>query len=122
METLKQKVEAFNKLITADETVKAMELYYAGDVALQENEEAPRGGKQACMAREIALLAKFDLIIEITRQAIDEAGGVVFSEYMMTITDKSNGNVMHRKEISVQQWENGLIKTEKFYYNQAALL
>lgn len=122
METLKQKVDAFNRLITADETVKAMELYYADDVTLQENEEAPRAGKQACMTREIAALAKFGLALEITNQAIDEAGGVVFSEYLMTITDKSNGKVMHRNEISVQQWENGLIKTEKFYYNQAALL
>lgn len=122
MDTLKHKVEGFNKLVTSGETVRAMELYYADDVSLQENEEPPRTGKQACIIREKAALAKFDLVVKITKQAIDEASGVVFSEYTMIITDKLNAKEMLRKEISVQQWENGLIKNEKFYYNQASLL
>lgn len=122
MDTLKDKVEAFNQLITNDETVKAMELYYTDDVELQENESAPRIGKQACIIREKAVLAKFGLVLEITKQAIDDINQVVFSEYSMAITNKEDGKVTNRQEISVQQWENGLIKKEKFYYNQGSLL
>ena len=122
MDTLKDKVEAFNQLITNDETVKAMELYYTNDVELQENESAPRIGKQTCIIREKAVLAKFGLVLEITKQAIDDINQVVFSEYSMAITNKEDGKVTNRQEISVQQWENGLIKKEKFYYNQCSLL
>ena len=122
MSTLKDNVEAFNQLITNDETVKAMELYYSDDVELQENETTPRAGKQACIIREKAALAKFDLVVEITKQAIDDVNQVVFSEYLMVITNKEDKKVTHRQEISVQQWENGLVKKEKFYYNQPPLL
>jgi predicted DNA-binding protein YlxM (UPF0122 family) len=77
METIKDKVEAFNRLITHDETVKAMELFYTDDVELQENEDVPRAGKQACIEREKAALSKFGLAIEIIKQAIDDVNGVV---------------------------------------------
>jgi predicted DNA-binding protein YlxM (UPF0122 family) len=122
MSTLKDKVEAFNHLITNDETVKAMELYYSDDVELQENETTPRAGKQVCIIREKAALAKFDLVVEITKQAIDGVNQVVFSEYAIVITNKEDHKIIHRQEISVQQWENGLVKKEKFYYNQPSLL
>jgi hypothetical protein len=39
----------------------------------------------------------------------------------MNITNKENQQITYRTEISVQQWKSGLIKKEKFYYNQAAL-
>ncbi|MBB6111489.1 hypothetical protein [Mucilaginibacter lappiensis] len=119
MNTLKDKVEAFNQLITNDKTVPAMELFYNDEVELQENEANTTTGKQNCIAREKFLLGKFDLALVITKQAIDEINQVVFSEYEMTITDKGNQKVMHRTEISVQQWEKGLVKKEKFYYNEA---
>ena len=119
MSTLKDKVEAFNQLITTDQTVKAMELFYAEEVELQENEAAPTTGKQNCISREKFLLGKFGLALVITKQAIDEANQLVFSEYEMTITNKEDQKLMYRTEISVQQWENGLVKKEKFYYNEA---
>jgi hypothetical protein len=122
MSTLKDKVAAFNQLITHNETVKAMEFYYADEVELQENEATPRKGKQACIARELAALAKFALAIEITKQAIDEINQVVFSEYLMTIVNMEDQKITYRTEISVQQWQNGLITKEKFYYSQQALL
>lgn len=119
MSTLKDKVEAFNQLITTDKTVQAMELFYSEEVELQENEATPTVGKQNCITREKFLLGKFGLALVITKQAIDEVNQVVFSEYAMTITSLADQKLMYRTEISVQQWENGLIKKEKFYYNEA---
>ncbi|NHA05427.1 hypothetical protein G7092_16575 [Mucilaginibacter sp. HC2] len=119
MSTLKDKVEAFNQLITNDKTVQAMELFYSEEVELQENEATPTIGKQNCITREKFLLGKFGLALVITKQAIDEVNQVVFSEYEMTITSLADQKLMYRTEISVQQWENGLIKKEKFYYNEA---
>ncbi len=119
MSTLKDKVEAFNQLITTDKTVQAMELFYSEEVELQENEAASTVGKQNCITREKFLLGKFGLALVITKQAIDEVNQVVFSEYDMTITSLADQKLMYRTEISVQQWENGLIKKAKFYYNEA---
>ncbi|MGN8072321.1 hypothetical protein [Mucilaginibacter sp. 22184] len=124
MNELKDKVEVFNRLITTDQTVKAMELFYAEEVELQENEAVPTTGKQNCISREKFLLGKFGLALVITKQAIDEANQVVFSEYEMTITNKNKEDqkLIYRTEISVQQWENGRVKKEKFYYNEAKSL
>ncbi|MDN5285661.1 MAG: hypothetical protein JWR38_1935 [Mucilaginibacter sp.] len=122
MNTLKEKVQTFNQLIINDETVKAMEVFYADEVELQENEATPRAGKEACIVREKAALAKFGLGLEILKQAIDEENQVVFSEYLITITNKATQKVSYRNEISVQQWKNGLVTKEKFYYNETQLL
>lgn len=116
---LKEKVQTFNQLIINDETVKAMEVFYADGVELQENETPPRAGKDASITREKFLLSKFGLAIEIIKQAVDEVNQVVFSEYQMTITNLETQKVTYRTEISVQQWENGLITKEKFYYDPA---
>jgi hypothetical protein len=45
MATLKEKVNELNNLIASGNTVKAMELFYADDVEMQENDELPRKGK-----------------------------------------------------------------------------
>jgi predicted DNA-binding protein YlxM (UPF0122 family) len=121
MDTLKNRVDHFNHLITTGQNVKAMELYYSNDVQLQENEAEPRIDKQVCITREKAALDKFDLLLEITKQAIDEVNQVVFSEYQMVITEKISGNIIRRPEVSVQQWHDEVITKEKFYYNQSSL-
>jgi hypothetical protein len=49
MATLKEKVNELNNLIATGNTIKAMELFYADDVKMQENNELTRKGKTSCI-------------------------------------------------------------------------
>ncbi|SFE34839.1 hypothetical protein SAMN05518672_105358 [Chitinophaga sp. CF118] len=119
MKTLKDNVLALNELIINDETVKAMELFYAHDVQMQENEDTPRKGKEACIAYEKMLLETFKLVSTLIDQAINEERNVVFSEWELLITNKETNKTSRRIEVSVQHWHEGLVESEKFYYNKA---
>jgi len=119
MTTLQENVSALNDLITNKETLKAMELFYAYDVQMQENEDSPRIGKDTCIAHEKMLLELFDLDSILIDQAINEDRNVVFSEWEMIITNKETQRSSKRTQISVQHWHGGLIESEKFYYNRA---
>jgi hypothetical protein len=119
MTTLKDNVQTLNELILNDETVKAMELFYAHDVEMQENEDKPRKGKEFCIEREKMTLDTFKIVSVLINQAIDEEKNVVFSEWELLITNKETGKTARRVEVSVQQWHDGLIESEKFYYNKA---
>jgi hypothetical protein len=119
MTTLKDNVNALNELIINDETVKAMELFYSHDVEMQENEDKPRKGKEPCIKYEKMILETFSIVSILINQAIDEEKNVVFSEWELQITNKETNKVSKRVEVSVQQWHEGLIESEKFYYNKA---
>ena len=115
---LKEKVHARNQLIIRGNTVKAMEIYYADEVEMQENEDAPRKGKSACMSAEqdnLKNVAKLEC--RLLNQAIDAERNVVFSEWSFLITRKDDTQFM-LTEVSVQYWVNGQVAREKFYYKE----
>lgn len=113
---LREKVQALNQLILRGDTVKAMEIYYADAVEMQENEDPPRKGKSACMSAEqdnLKNVAKLEC--RLLNQAIDAERKVVFSEWSFIITRKDDTQFM-LTEVSVQHWVNGQVAREKFYY------
>lgn len=113
---LKQQVKELTQLIIAGDTIKAMELYYADDVEMQENEDPPRKGKQLCVEHEREALQQVtSLQCKLLDQAIDSATQVVFSEWEFTIVNNQKEQHLVR-EVSVQHWKAGKIIREKFYY------
>jgi hypothetical protein len=116
MTELEIKITQLNELISNGEGLKAIELFYADKVIMQENEEMPRFGKQACMENEKQNLKRVKTVNgKLLNQAIDFRKNVVLSEWeiiCITPDDKK----MKLTEVSVQQWEHGLIVKEKFYY------
>ena len=72
MTELEIKTTELNKLISKGDTIKALELYYSGDVIMQENEDEPRIGKQLCIENEKQNLQKVkELNCRLLNQAID---------------------------------------------------
>lgn len=115
---LPEKVKAFSQLVINGETVKAMEQYYAESVIMQENEDAPRKSKNACIDHEKAMLKKTrSAAAKLLNQAVDEDNGIVFSEWEYLFVSHT-GTTLKLTEISIQQWSEGLITKEKFYYKE----
>ena len=127
MKSLSDCVAELTELIQQNRTIEAMERFYADDVTMpnaarQENETPPRTGKVACLEHERRMLSGVTTVQgRRTGQAINKPTGVVFSEWEYTFTDLS-GQRFLLTEVSVQQWRNELISTEKFYYNKAIRL
>lgn len=120
--SLKEIVLDLNALIENGETVKAIELYYAEHVTMQENEEAPRVGKEVNLAQEKKNVAGVKAAkCTLLRQVIDETQGLVFSEWQLIFT-YPNDETYQITEISTQEWQNGLIIKEKFYYQKSFLI
>jgi hypothetical protein len=116
MTELKEKVNALNKLIISGDTIEAMEIFYSNDIEMQENEDIPRKGKTVCIDIERANLQRVkSLECNLINQAIDEEKKIVFSEWDFLVTYKDNKKSM-LTEVSVQQWLDGQIAKEKFYY------
>ena len=115
--TVSQYVSQLNRLIETGETLAAMEQFYADGVTMQENSEAPRVGKNVCLAHERSNLAKVRFMkARLLNQAINTEQQTVFSEWKFVFTDLQNQS-WQLTEVSVQQWQNGQIVRERFHYH-----
>ena len=118
MGQLAEQVATLTHLIQSGQTLAAMERFYADDVTMQENENLPRVGKAVCLNHERQMLSgTIDFKATLICQAINESINVVFSEWVYAFTELS-GQRFSLREVSVQQWQNELIQSEKFYYNK----
>ncbi len=118
MINLTEKVAQLNEWITAGKHAEAIDLFYAEDTQMQENEQAPRQGKAFCVAHERKNLANVKSVKStLLNQAIDLSKNVVLSEWEFEFT-YLNDKVFRITEASVQHWVNGLVQKEKFYYKE----
>lgn len=105
-----------NDLIINGDTSKAMELFYAHNVLMQENEENGRVGKQTCLENEKRNLQTVKKVVsKLFNQAIDNKHNVVLSKWEIVFTTK-NGKSIGLREVSVQHWDSSKIIEDKFRY------
>lgn len=118
MAAIKDLVQQLNFLILNGETIRGMEIYYADNVEMQDNEEPLRIGKANCLSVEKNNLSKLkEVHSKLLNQAVNEDTGVVLSEWENTYTYKDN-RVFILRTVSVQTWVNGAVVREKYYYKE----
>lgn len=116
MTVLEIKKTVLNNLIIRGETAKAMELFYADNVTMQENEDEPRVGKAVCIKHERLILKKVkEVNFRLLNEALDTKKNVVFAEWEITFITRT-GKKIKFTEVSVQHWHKGQIIRGKFYY------
>jgi sulfate adenylyltransferase subunit 1 len=109
-------VTDFQNLISAGKTLEAIEKYYADNVQLQENNDAPRVGKTLAIAHEKGNMERVKYFkINIKSSVLDETQGLVMGE-MYVDFETLKGVKIEMNEAFVQRWENGKIVFERFYY------
>ena len=109
-------VESFQTLVKAGKTLEAIAQYYADDIQIQENNEAPRVGKQAMLIREKGLLDGLKWIkFDIPSSVIDEEKGLVLGEMQIEF-ETLKGETKQINEAFVQHWKDGKVVFERFYY------
>jgi len=110
MENTKMWIEGLTKMVQEGKILEAFEQYYADDVTMQENEDAPRVGKDANRAYEEAFVNG----VKVLGIAVGENYST--TETFMDVTHKDWGRIA-RTQVSVAHWKDGKVISEKFYYN-----
>jgi hypothetical protein len=116
--SLKEASDELTGLILSGRTLEALERFYAPDIEMQENDHPPRIGKALCMETEQDNLSRVSVVTPILlSREIDESLGTVRTVWEFHIIYK-DGIEYHLREVSVQQWKNGLVSRERFTYGR----
>jgi hypothetical protein len=115
MSTIKEKIAELNQLVISGKPMDAFEKFYHPEVSMQENDNAPIKGKAANRLRELEF---FGNIVEF-RGA--EVKGVTIGDNLSSVIWRydythSEWGVRNYTQVSVQQWEDGQIISEQFFY------
>ncbi len=116
MTTLLEKINDLNQMVLQGKTLEAFEKYYHPNVEMQENEEAPTVGKAANRKREEDFSSSLIALrsAQVTKVTVGENISMV--EWFYDFTHKEWGERKY-SQVSVQEWKDGMIIREKFYYH-----
>lgn len=115
MTNLSTLINELNHLVLQGKTMEAFEQFYAEDVVMQENSEAPTIGKDANRKREEDFLNK--LIDFRKAEVLDVAVGdnVTMVKWFYDYTHKEWGTKNYT-QVAIQYWRHGRIFKEQFFY------
>jgi len=116
MSELLEKISDLNDMVLQGKAMEAFEKYYHQDVIMQENESDPVVGKDANRDREIEFFGNITEFRGAQPLKVTIGENVTMVEWMYDYTHREWG-VKNYTQVSVQEWKDGLIINEKFYYN-----
>ena len=116
MSNLLEKISDLNDLVLQGHTMEAFETYYHDDVVMQENEAKPTVGKEANRKREEEFFRNITEFRDAKPMKVTVGQVVTMVEWRYDYTHKEWG-VRNYSQISVQEWKDGKIIKEKFYYS-----
>ncbi|NJM25493.1 MAG: ester cyclase [Bacteroidia bacterium] len=117
MQTIYEKINDLNDLVLQGRPLDAFEKYYHNDVVMQENEMTPTIGKDANRERELAFFASLVEFRKARVLKVSVGENVSMVEWHYDYTHKDWG-VRNYTQVSVQEWADGKIIREKFYYGE----
>ena len=114
---IKNLVTDLSNMIAEGKILEAFEKYYADDVVMQENNDAPRVGKEANRAHEEAFVHGIDKVNEMKILGVAVGDNYSTIESSIDAVHKEWGT-MKMSQVAVQHWKDGKIFSEKFYYSK----
>ncbi|MGZ3845937.1 MAG: SnoaL-like domain-containing protein [Flavisolibacter sp.] len=115
MTTLLEKISDLNDLVLQGKPLVAFEKYYHEDVVMQENENVPTIGKEANRKREEEFFASVTEFRGARPLKVSVGDGITMVQWWYDYTHKDWG-VRKYTQISVQEWKDGKIFKEQFFY------
>jgi hypothetical protein len=111
-------LERFIARVEENAHAEAVEEFYTANASLQENQVAPRVGRDAAIARERALLARASSISSKCVRPVVVNGDHVVVRWIFHFEWK-DGTATHMEELAWQRWEGERIAEETFFYDPA---
>jgi len=112
----RETVDAFVAQVLSGDHVEAIRDWYADDASMQENQDAPRVGRELLMAGEAQMLARqAEVKTELLAPPIVD-GDRVAIHWRFTFTSMK-GHVNSFEEIAWQAWRGDKVWREVFFYD-----
>ncbi|HEY8241940.1 MAG: nuclear transport factor 2 family protein [Vicinamibacteria bacterium] len=113
-------LERFIATVEANLHVEAIERFYAEHATMQENDAAPRVGRDTLVANERAVMAKALGVLSRCVRPVFVAGDRVVVRWQFHF-DWPDGSATDMDELAYQRWEGEKVVEERFYYDPAQL-
>jgi ketosteroid isomerase-like protein len=114
-------VEELIALARQGKFLEAIERFYAEDATMQENLDPPRVGLTALLENERNVLAAIpDIHVERVESFLVNGDRAAIN-WVFAYTDRK-GRKVQLDEVAYQEWRDGKIVRERFYYDPAQRL
>lgn len=113
-------LEEFIALVEQNSHVEAIEKFYTANAAMQENQLAPRVGRDALIANERRALAKAKSLTSECVRPVFVNGDNVVIRWIFRF-EWQDGSTTRIEELAYQRWAGERIAEETFFYDPAQL-
>jgi hypothetical protein len=114
-------LERFIALVEQNAHVEAVEQFYTANASMQENQSAPRVGRDAHAANERRVLARAKSLSSTCVRPVFVNGDRVVIRWIFRF-EWHDGTVTRMEELAYQCWEGQRVAEETFFYDPAQLL
>ena len=114
-------LEQFIALVERNAHVEAIEAFYAPNASMQENQSAPRRGRDNLMANERRVLAKAKAVTSACIRPVFVDGDRVVIRWVFRF-EWLDGTFTRIEELAYQRWEGERIAEETFFYDPGQLV
>ena len=111
-------LEKFIARVEQNAHAEAIEEFYTADASMQENQSAPRVGRDAHVANERKVLARTSSLMSKCIRPIFVSGDKVVIRWIFRFNWK-DGTTTEMEELAHQRWEGERIAEEIFFYDPA---
>ena len=118
-ETVRDRVQQLVARAEQWKILEAMQEFYADNVVMQDNLNAPTIGLAANLERERAFVASVTKVNEMRAEAVIVDGNRAVINWRQDLI--INGQRLTFDQLSLQVWENGKIVHERFVYDPSTL-
>ena len=115
MSNLLEKINDLNNMILQGKVLEAFDKYYHEGVIMQENGNPPREGKAANRQHEEAFFGAITEFRVAQPLKVTASENTTMVEWHFDYTHKDWG-VKKYNQAAVQEWKDGQIVNERFYY------
>ena len=116
----RERVAALVAMVEEGKFVEAIEAFYAEDATMQENNEAPRGGRDKLIEHERKMLAAHKAARTLPGSTFLLDGDTAVIRWAFVFT-RQDGTSFRMEELAHQRWRGDRIVEERFFYDPAQL-
>ncbi len=117
----RETIERFIALVEQNAHVEAVEEFYTANASMQENQSAPRVGRDSLVANERRVMSKARTLTSRCVRPVFVNGDHVVIRWIFRF-DWLDGTQTRMEELAYQRWEGERIAEEVFFYDPAQLL